>query len=42
MDYWLMLTLGASVKREIHQDAKLSFSKEAEGINLLGKMTDPD
>jgi hypothetical protein len=42
MNYWLMLTLGVSVKREAHQGAKLSFSKEAEGFSLLGTKTGPD
>lgn len=37
MDYWLMITIGASVKRETHQHVKLLFSQEAEGLSLLGK-----
>lgn len=37
-----MLTMGASVEREVHQNTQLAFPKEAERFRLLGKKTDHD
>jgi hypothetical protein len=31
------MSIGATVEKEPHQDAKSPFSEEAEGFSLLGK-----